>query len=169
MSYTPQTWVDDVTVVTAARMNYIESGIAGAGGGGGGGVTELAYAYRNTDLAVTATSAAAAQDVISSGAVSYAGTRIKIEVFCARVKVTSGGYAIFALWDGSTNLNVALGQVYYQGSVSLDAPFYAQYFVTPSAGSHTYWWKVWMAASAVTLYSTPGSDAPTFIRVTSGG
>jgi hypothetical protein len=35
MAYTPQIWVDDVTVVTAARMNYMENGIAGAGSAGG--------------------------------------------------------------------------------------------------------------------------------------
>jgi len=35
VTYTPQTWVANTTVVSAARMNYIEAGITAAGGGAG--------------------------------------------------------------------------------------------------------------------------------------
>jgi len=42
VTYTPQTWVANTTVVSAARMNYIESGITAAAAGGGGGAWALA-------------------------------------------------------------------------------------------------------------------------------
>jgi hypothetical protein len=61
VTYTPQTWVANTTVVSAARMNYIEAGLTAAAAGGAGALTLLS----------TTTLASAAQFDVTSISGSY--------------------------------------------------------------------------------------------------
>jgi hypothetical protein len=46
VTYTPQTWVANTTVVSADRMNYIENGIAAAGGASAVPLNWIALPYQ---------------------------------------------------------------------------------------------------------------------------
>ena len=122
---------------------------------------ELDYVPRTTDLTVTATAAASAQTWIDGNAVIYDGsTRVKVEAFSAAWDGggTGANVGLLELYDGSTDLGV-LAQVAGTGVM------YGVYFVTPSAGSHTYHVKAWKSGSG-SIRAASGTYVPAWYRIT---
>lgn len=125
--------------------------------------TQLDYVTTNTDLTVTATTAAAAQAFLTGNAVSYNGaTRVKLEWWSASVGGT--GVAIAELYDGATDVGLRIGQ---GGGSAIGAPMYGVYFFTPSNASHTYSIKFWRATANMSVAGNgSGVFAPAWLRVT---
>jgi hypothetical protein len=141
---------------------------AAAGGGGGGG--ELAYAQITSLVTVSGTSEGAPTDVISSGAITYAATKIKIE-FYAPATFQTGTLAnlTFNLWDDTTNLG-QLGFISFPSSGEFDTFVNLARILTPTAGSHTYRIRAHKGGGACGIAAGAGgvgAFVPAFIRVSS--
>jgi hypothetical protein len=131
---------------------------------------ELAYTQFTSNVTVTATSAAAAQTVVTAPAVTFDGaTPVIVEFFAPLGSVNvAGGQLIFDLWDGSTDIGILTGFTAAGGGSAV--PFPAVRKLTPTAGSHTYGIRAWTNAgtTATVLAGVGGVGAyvPGFIRIT---
>jgi len=166
MPYTPTTWVEGVTTLGPTNMNHIEQGIAAAPG------TELAYVQFTADVAISATSAASANTIVTATAVTFDGsTAVWIEFQATRVEVGSTALApvFIDLWDSSTNLGI-LGSV-VSNAPTMAAPFNRSFRMIPSSGSHTFSVRGWISAASpgsIVRASTGGAatNLPGHIRIT---
>jgi hypothetical protein len=125
--------------------------------------SELAYGQVTSDTTITGASDGSETDVVSSGAVTYAANKVRIEFYSYAV-IPAGGSApvLCTLWDGSTQL----GRMSWTASTAVvDAVRY----LTPSAGSHTYKIKCWRVTTNGTVSAgaggSSGASPPAFIRV----
>ena len=130
------------------------------------GPTQLAYAQLVADVAISAVAEAAPDDVLSSGAVTYDGSRIAIEFFSPRVIVgaTAGSFTLLNLWDDATDL----GRLLTFSLANVNAPAYGVRYLTPTAGAHTYRIRGWRVNSNGTVSAgagAPTDDLPAYIRV----
>jgi hypothetical protein len=154
--------------VVAADGRITSAGTIAITGTGGAGALEYDYVERNSsDLTVTATSAATAQDFIVGNAVSYDGsTRIKIE-FWGLGDVTTANFVVVELYDGTTDLG-QLCQLDANNSYII-ANIYGVRFLTPSAATHTYKIKAWKDAGTAHLFGRAGGTntiMPAWYRIT---
>lgn len=134
------------------------------------GPTQLAYAEITAAVTVSAVAEAAPNDVVSSGAVTYDGTRICIEFYSPEVTVagTAGSFTILNLWDDVTELGRIAVLAHASGTQPMQVATYAQRYLTPTAGSHTYKIRAWRVNANGTVGAgdgTAGNDHPAFIRV----
>lgn len=149
--------------------------IVGGGAGQYLGGTGPAYTYPpgyefsrveyTAAVPITATSGAAADLVVSSGAVVYDGsTLVKIEFFSPNV-TRGSSYIRVVLYDGATQLGI-MGAI---DSTSVANPMNLVRFLTPSAASHTYHIKAYVDGGASGNVQggngASGSYMPGFIRV----
>ena len=130
---------------------------------------EIAYVEFTSLVSVTATVEASAQDVVSSGAIAYDGSRIKVEFFSPEVEVgsTAGSFVVLNLFDGSTDLG-RIGLVENSATGVVGAPVYCQRYLTPSVATHTYKIVAWRVNSNGSVHGSAGgtgADLPGFIRV----
>jgi hypothetical protein len=162
VTYTPQTWVANTTVVSAARMNYIESGLTAAAAGGGGGITEVAYAQITTDTTCTFGSSIT---IVTAPAFTADGTSVyMIEFYAIDVRSGVNANLYIQLYEGATFVG-AMG--YCNGTPNaLSRSMFAVRRITPSSGSHTYK-IVGEAATANGFVNSQagGNINPTFIRI----
>ncbi len=131
-----------------------------------GGAAQLAYAEIVAAVTISSTDANAPNEVVSSGAVVYDGTRVCIEFYSPRVDVggVAGSFTILSLWDDATDL----GRLCLLSLVLLQTPVYARRFLTPSAASHTYKVQGYRVNSNGAVQAGAGGDdvtMPAFIRV----
>lgn len=132
--------------------------------------TQLAYAEITAPVTVSATAENAPNDVVSSGAVTYAATRIRIEFFVPRVDVgaTAGSFVILNLWDANTEIGRMAVIAHSALTFAPSTPVYAVRYLTPTAASHTYKARAWRVNSDGSVAAgdgTAGQDHPAFIRV----
>jgi len=127
--------------------------------------TELDYKQITADVSITGTSEATAQNVIVGNAVTYDGTRVKVEAWIP-LTVPGGGSFYGLLYRDAT----LIGQfVMGDAAATARSMAYGVGFDTPSAGSHTYSMKAWTASGTSVVRLTPGTNAnfaPAFLRVT---
>jgi PKD repeat protein len=131
---------------------------------------EIAYAQITSPVTISATTEGAAQDVVSSGAVTYDGTAVYIEFYAPRVDVGAAAETILVLQDGAT----ALGWIGYFSVGAVTAiqqrtPARLSRKLTPSAGSHTYKITGFRVTVNGTVQAGAGGSAafmPAYIRVT---
>ena len=107
-----------------------------AGGGGGGGMTELDYVPFTSDVAISATSGATANTIVTSSAIAYSGSQTIIIEFMANGQTGSAANLYAVLYDGSTELGIM--SIVSSGSGVGRAPVHAFRRLTPSAATHTY-------------------------------
>jgi hypothetical protein len=141
---------------------------SGTGSSGGSGAGELAYNQFISSVSVTGVVQASAQTIITSSSFNADGnTPVIISFYAPSATPATGGNSEFDVWDGSTDvahlLELAPGPTYF--------PVSAQIRLTPTAGTHTYSIRGWLAnsASATTIQAgdgTSGHFAPGFIRIT---
>jgi hypothetical protein len=132
--------------------------------------TEIAYAERTSNLALTTTVA----DMIDTGTVSYAQVPHMVEFFVPAVDgaANTAGVAIFHLYDGATDLGV-LGHVGFgtwgSGNSTVRGQVLAARKLTPVAGNHNYKIRAKMDVSTGTAYAGAGGAGvmmPAFCRIT---
>ncbi len=143
-----------VTISQGTGITLTPSGndiaIAATGASGGG---VLDAVTRNTDLVVTSTTAATAQDWIVGNSVAYDGsTRIHIEGFCPFTNATAANEIAINLWDGTTDLG-KIGNFDSPTQVTVLA------ILTPSNASHTYKLKAWKGSGSGKQLSAGASSA----------
>lgn len=132
---------------------------------------ELNYTQITANANVTDTSEATATALISPGAITFDGTAVKVEFFCASVQTDSaaiGDLLTITLFEGATQI----GRLAVLDTVAAQIqkePIKAEYRFTPTAGSHTY--KVCAFTTSVTGTPTlvagaggTGVAVPAFIR-----
>lgn len=115
---------------------------------------ELSRTEITGDVTVSATSAAAADLVVSSGAVTYEAKPIRISFSSANVATgaTAESVVFIHLWDDGTDLGriATIGKA--NGSQTFQVPVRTlPYRLTPTAASHTYKVMAWRAASNGTV------------------
>ncbi len=128
---------------------------------------ELDYVERTSPLTVTATSDITAQTFIDGNAVTYDGsTRIKVTLSAPYATSPSSQNLAFTLWDGSTDL----GRLAIVGfDPAGNAPVFAERFLTPSAGSHTFHIKAFVTSGTGSAGAGAGGTAayePAYLRIT---
>lgn len=130
---------------------------------------ELAYVEFTADVTITAVTPGTAQDVVSSGAVTYDGTAVIIEFFCPSAEIVLAGNLIGYLQDGATELG-ALGIIKEAATgPGLGNAFLTRRKLTPSAGSHTYKVTGYKSSTTAVFHANSGGSGnylPGYIRVT---
>lgn len=136
---------------------------------GATGQAEIAYVEFTSDVTVNG-SEGSPNDVVSSGAITYTGSKIKIEFFCPEIDSGAGTtFCIISLWDDTTDLGrfLVTGQSSGTGNDQVN-PVYGVRYLTPSAGSHTYKARAWKVGNNGTVNvgsGGAGNNLPGYIRV----
>ena len=114
-----------------------------------GGLVELGYVERTTSVPVSGISSSQT-DLGLSVTVVCDGSPILIEFFCEEVaaNATAGDYIIAALWQDGSEFNRCTAVHYSPSTAASNSSMYGQLRVTPSAGSHTYSMKGFVANAA---------------------
>lgn len=99
---------------------------------------EIAYAEVTSNVTVSATAEATPTDIISLGALSFDGSPIILEFYCANAAVASGTMILVAnLWDDTTDLERWF-DVRGGNATTPGFPIYARRRIVPTAGTHTF-------------------------------
>ena len=132
--------------------------------------SQLDYVQITAAVAIPAATEATAQAVVTGNAVTYDGSKVRIEIFSPQVDNAGGatGPCIAVILRDST----VLGHVDLSNGLGTVGALAAQgvVFDTPSAGSHTYAWKAYGGGTAT--YSIKagaggtGNLVPAYLRVT---
>lgn len=148
---------DDIAtseLVTAAYLNQLGNSLRF--------LKRVAYTEFTSDVSVTATTVGTANQIVSSGAITYEAVPHLIEMqfpqYTAPAQTTR-----FILRDGTTVLGtVGLGPT----STNLSSPYFIR-CLTPTAASHTYNFAAWLsgAGTGTVEAGTGGTagDATTFM------
>lgn len=152
-------------VLTAASGQA--TGLQWATPAGGSGATELDYVQITSNVAISATTEAGSDTVITGNAVAYDGsTRICIEFFAPLVDARQ--FVVVSLWDGSSELGW-FGQWEGNNATTMGPPMLCRRFLTPSAATHTYSVRAYRGATAATVFAGAGGTAttlPAYLRIT---
>lgn len=133
---------------------------------------EFSYAEITSDVAITATTEAGANTVVTAGAVTFDGsTAVMIEFYASGTTPPSvaGDYLAICLYDGATSIGyLALPQA---SGVNLPGqPIHAARRITPSNASHTYSIRAFVTANPNGVVNagngTIANRTPAFIRIT---
>jgi hypothetical protein len=128
-------------------------------------LTPIAWVEAAAAVAITATSIAASQLVVSSGAITYDGSPIIIEYSAPLAQPPAGALAIM-LYDGATEM----GYFSYLSSTvtGFGFPVNIRRRLTPAAGSHTFLVRAWVSAGQGNLVAgngVAGAHSPMILSV----
>lgn len=126
---------------------------------------ELAYVELTGGVSITATTDATADNVVSSGAVTYDGTAVWVEFYCPFV-VSSAGQTVVTLYDNTAG--ASLGRI-LQPAASTQLPGLARRRFTPAAGSRTYSIRAFVGSGTGTIGAGAGGagvSMPAYVRIT---
>jgi hypothetical protein len=167
MPYTKQTWTDNNVSfpVSAARMTVIEQALFDY-------TNDIAYVEFTSNVSVTATTAATANQVVSAGSVTFDGaTTIWVEFYAYAVQAPAVAGAAVALdfWDGGTDLGIA-GDYTGAAAVVSGGPVLLRRKVTPPVGAQAFTVRAWLAAGSGTGTVAAGAGGagvglPGYIRI----
>lgn len=129
---------------------------------------EVGYTSYTADVACTATTVGTANQIISSGAITYENVPHLIEFYCPR-RVGASVSNFLIIRDSTT----VLGTLARFGGSENMGGLYTMYRITPTAASHTYNVAAWNASAGTTTYEagtggTAGdasTDVAGFIRI----
>jgi hypothetical protein len=133
---------------------------------------EINYTQITAGVNIVSTTEATPTTIISPGAITFDGSAVRVEFFSYGVvsPAVQGGASVILLFEGATEIT-RLAVVISPAAVNLEAPVYAAFRFTPTAGSHTYT----IAARATSTTGTPTVEAgaggtatppPAFVRFT---
>lgn len=121
---------------------------------------------------VTDTLEATATALISPGALTFDGSPVRVQFFCAKASLPTaaiGNTLTVTLFEGATQITRLAVATAESIATQQFIPIYAEYEFTPSAGSHTY--KVCAFVTSTTgvpaLYAGSGGTGgipPAFVR-----
>jgi hypothetical protein len=154
-TYGDATHVGQVTVAASGLVTAASS-VAITGGGGGGGGGEIGYDQITSFVAVTSTTEASPTTVITCSAYTFDGAPVICQMFSPFFQNPSTGIITITLWEGASQIT-RLGIVSTGSAVQFDIGTTYTYRFTPSAGSHTYLVRGFVASTS----GTPGVGAGT--------
>lgn len=130
-------------------------------------LTEVNYTEFTSDVAITGTTVGAANQIVTSGPITYEAVPHMIE-FEAWIEPGATGSQFIILRDGTTVLGT-LGRFAAGGATG---PVSRSRRITPTAASHTYNVACWNASALGAIKAGPGGTAgdntthlPGFIRI----
>jgi hypothetical protein len=132
-------------------------------------LAEVNYTAFTADVSITATTVGTANQIVSSGAITYESVPHMIEVYLPRYTAPAQATNII-IRDGTTVLGTLTQIVSSSSQAALSLP----YRVTPTAASHTYNAAAWLGGAGTgTIKAGSGGVAgdgttyvPGFIRIT---
>jgi hypothetical protein len=142
----------------------------GGGAAGGTGGDELDYAEFTAPVSITATTAGAANTVVTGNAIAYSGD-ILIEFFApsAACGTSTGAQVIFILVDGGTDIGI-IAQIRTPAAGSSHiAPIYGSRKLTGLAATKTYGVEAYRVTADGTVTAGAGGAGnyvPGYIRIT---
>lgn len=135
-------WPDDIVtdeVVTAAWLTSVSQSFAY--------IEEINYTEFITDVSITATTVGTANQIVSSGAITYQASPTLVEFYVPRISSVNADVNVI-LRDGTTVLGT-LAQ--FASGASASAVCLHRYF-TPTAASHTYNIAAWLGAADTVIF-----------------
>jgi hypothetical protein len=146
--------------VTATNWNELANDL--------GFLVEVNYTAFTADVSITATTVGTANQIVSSGAITYEAVPHMIEVYLPRYTAPAQATNII-IRDGTTVLGTLTQIVSSSSQAALSLP----YRVTPTAASHTYNAAAWLGGAGTgTIKAGTGGAAgdgttyvPGFIRI----
>lgn len=135
---------------------------------------ELNYTQITSNANVTDTSEATATALISPGAITFDGSAVMVEFFCAAVvndSAAAGDFVTVTLFESTTQITRLAQAKTIVTAAAHVAPIYARYRFTPTAAAHTYKLCAFATSATGTPTLTAGSGGtngfpPAFIRFT---
>jgi len=125
---------------------------------------EIDYAQKTSNTSITATTAGSADTIITGNAVAYDGaTIVLIEFVAAFVTPPAGQDITIGIFESTTEV----GRVCYLTAAGF-SNVHGAYRLTPTAATHTYLVKAWVASGTGTVGAGAGGAAatPAFMRIT---
>jgi hypothetical protein len=118
---------------------------------------EVNHTAFTSPVSITATTAATAQTVVSSGAITYEAVPHMIEFYtpAAQPPSVSGARITFELYDSSTDIT-SLGYVQVPAAAAMLVATTILFRVTPTAASHTYIVKAFTSTGTSTVHAGAG-------------
>lgn len=157
----------DIAAGASANVTWFPGLGVGGSGGGGGTAGELSYKELATSIVITGTSVAQ-QTLITSDPVSLDGsTKIRVESYTPTFDIDGPGNFVAELWMDSTDLG-RIGQANLSPSGDTGWPINLIRYLTPAAGTHTFYLKGWHTGGTPTLTADTGGPllyVPAFLRV----
>jgi hypothetical protein len=129
---------------------------------------EFTYVAVTSPVTISATSEAAANTVVTAGAVTFDGsTIVMVQFYCmAAPGATATSSIQFWLYDGGSSIGL-IG--YFQAATGQESSVKAEIRLTPSSASHTYSIRASRGVSNGLIDAGTGGagqSPPTFIRIT---
>jgi hypothetical protein len=126
----------------------------------------VAYVEFTSNVSITATTEATANQVVSAGAITYENVPHRITFGCLRSTAPASQSMNIGLFDGTTGLGI----IAFLGSTSpaQQSPIEQSRLFTPSAASHTYNIRAWVSGGTGTVEANAGgagTNMPGFILV----
>jgi hypothetical protein len=125
----------------------------------------------STDVAITATTEATANTVVTANSTTFDGTTaVWIETFLVIVRpdnAASNRNIVFSLYDGASSIGL-IGQITDPAAATIDVSFSAGRRLTPSAAAHTYSIRAHVNAGTGHVFSGVGgvgAFVPSYIRI----
>ena len=156
----PEVWTppafDDIATsetVTAAYLNQLGNSLRF--------LKRVGQTTFTSDVSVTATTEATAQQVASLGAITYEAVPHLLEFFSESMRPDAGaaGRTIKLVLRDSTTVIGRLGAMITPAAANMFAPVYVCYEFTPTAASHTYNVATWVSAGTGQINAgTGGAD-----------
>lgn len=169
----PEATSSGITKIVLTDPTGVPYDLTGGGGGGGSGAIVAARVTFNTDVAISATTEATANTIVTATAFTADGTSEYLVIFyCPAVWVGAavGAQTRIVLYIDGAAINAGSSMIgsfinTAAGTV-LSAPMYVQIPQTPSAGSHTYSIRGYRVTSNGTVNGTQaGISIPGYVEV----
>lgn len=160
--WTPPTFDDIATdeLVTAAYLNQLGNSLRF--------LKQINMTEYTADVSVTATTVGTANQIVTSGAITYENVPHEIDFYCPAV--LAGANQVFVIVRDSTTV---LGTLMRRSGNADTMEMRGTWHVTPSAASHTYNIAAWTSAAGAWTFNAgtggtagdAGTDLAGFIRV----
>ena len=131
---------------------------------------EVGYTAFTSPVSITATTEGTANQIVSSGAISYEAVPHMIEFHApnARPDNAAANRSINFVLEDSTTVIATIGRILTPAASNNTVPVFCGYRITPTAASHTYNVRAWVNAGTGNVgagASGTTTDGPGYIRI----
>jgi len=129
---------------------------------------EVNYTEYTATVSVTATTEGTANQIVSSGAITYEAVPHMIEFFSPRVTPVASGVVLRFVLEDSTTVIGHIGRVELNATGTSAVPVFLARRLTPTAASHTYNVRAYTASGTASVEAGAGGAGillPGFIRI----
>jgi len=135
---------------------------------------EIAFNQWTSNVVITASTEASAQQIIQTGSFAYDGKPVMLEFYCSNVQcpLPAGGQLLINLWDNNVDYGRLAQLIHPGGTAPFCVTVLAKRRWTPSVGNHDFSLRGWLAGGGTTAQISAGAgtgtgmNVPMFVRVT---